>query len=315
MRRRPLPLTAAFAAAALTLTGCAAKDDATADPAGAITVNATDTACELSRTTAPAGQVKFTVTNSGSKVNEFYVYGQNDRVVGEVENISPGLTRDFVVDLSEPGTYQTACKPGMSGDGIRADFTVTGSAAAAPTSTDGTLAAAVTKYQAFVSHEADELLEETTEFVALVKAGKVEEAKALYPNARSHWEEIEPVAESFGDLDPKIDGREEVVEDGMPFTGFHRLEKDLWADGLQADSPKIADQLLADVTELVEQAKAVKLNPLQLANGSKALLDGQRAGDGFKTYDQLSPEEVKALSDAVNALSEPLSKLTAAVVS
>ncbi len=378
MRPRPLSLTAAFAAAALTLTGCAAKDDATADPAGAITVNATDTACELSRTTAPAGQVKFTVTNSGSKVNEFYVYGENDRVVGEVENISPGLTRDFVVDLSEPGTYQTACKPGMAGDGIRADFTVTGSAAAAPTSTDGTLAAAVTKYQAFVSHEADELLEETTEFVALVKAGKVEEAKALYPNARSHWEEIEPVAESFGDLDPKIDGREEVVEDGMPFTGFHRLEKDLWADGLQADSPKIADQLLADVTELVEQAKAVKLNPLQLANGSKALLDematgkitgeeeryshtdlwdfdanfegslaaidalrpflkaknptllatiDQRAaaldevidthkkGDGFVLYTALTPADVKALTEALDAFSEPVATVAGEVAS
>ena len=69
--------------------------------------------------------MEFTITNSGSKVNEFYVY-ENDRVVGEIENISPGLTRTFKVDLSEPGTYQTACKPGMSGDGIRADFTVTG---------------------------------------------------------------------------------------------------------------------------------------------------------------------------------------------
>ena len=376
MRRRPLPLTAAFAAAALALTGCAAKDDATADPAGAITVNATDTACEVSRTTAPAGQVKFTVTNSGGKVNEFYVYGENDRVVGEVENISPGLTRDFIVDLSEPGTYQTACKPGMAGDGIRADFTVTGSAAAAPTSTDGTLAAAVTKYQAFVSHEADELLEDTTKFVALVKAGKVDEAKALYPVARSHWEEIEPVAESFGDLDPKIDGREEVVAEGMPFTGYHRLEKDLWADGLQPDSGKIADQLLADVTELVEQAKAVKLNPLQLANGSKALLDeiatgkitgeeeryshtdlwdfeanfqGSKAAiqalrpyleaqdpalvatiderakalsallathaaaDGYVLYPALTPADLKALTAALDAFSEPVSKVAGAV--
>ena len=109
--------------------------------------------------------------------------------------------------------------------------------------------------------------------MALVKAGKVDEAKALYPIARSHWERIEPVAESFGDLDPKIDGRAEVVDDGMPFTGYHRLEKDLWVDGLQPDSAAIADQLLADVTELVAKAKAVQLNPLQLANGSKALLD------------------------------------------
>ena len=32
-------------------------------------------------------------------------------------------------------------------------------------------------------------------------------------------------------------------------------------------------------------------------------------------YDELTPDEVKALADAVNALSEPLSQLTAAVLS
>ena len=46
----------------------------------------------------------------------------------------------------------------------------------------------------------------------------------------------------------------------------------------------------------------------------KALLDAQREGDGFKTYDKLSKAEIKELSDAVNALSEPVSKLAAAVV-
>ena len=60
----------------------------------------------------------------------FLVEGLTDKkrnqVVGELENISPGLTRDFTVELSDAGTYQTACKPGMKGKGIRADFTVTG---------------------------------------------------------------------------------------------------------------------------------------------------------------------------------------------
>src|SRR6185295_2188399 len=50
-----------------------------------------------------------------------------------------------------------------------------------------------------------------------------------------------------GDLDPRIDAREADLEDGQEFTGFHRLEKDLWVSGAQADSPAIADQLLDDV--------------------------------------------------------------------
>ena len=126
--------------------------------------------------------IEFTVSNTGSKVNEFYVYGEGDQIIGEVENITPGLTRTFHVEVASPGTYQTACKPGMKGKGIRADFTVTGSdASQAP---DAAMAAAVTSYQAFVSAQSDELLTRTTEFVGLVKAGKVEEAKAAFPVAR-----------------------------------------------------------------------------------------------------------------------------------
>jgi iron uptake system component EfeO len=129
VRPRPVALLATLAVpAALALGGCSADDNGATG--GAITVRATDTTCEVSRTTAPAGSVEFTVTNAGSKVNEFYVYAEDDRVVGEVENIAPGLTRSFQVDLSEPGTYETACKPGMVGDGIRGKFTVTAKAAA-----------------------------------------------------------------------------------------------------------------------------------------------------------------------------------------
>ena len=46
----------------------------------------------------------------------------------------------------------------------------------------------------------------------------------------------------------------------------------------------------------------------------QTLLDSTSVGnDGFVCYDKLSQPQVKQLSDAVNALSEPLSKLTGAV--
>ena len=44
------------------------------------------------------------------------------------------------------------------------------------------------------------------------------------------------------------------------------------------------------------------------------LLDQHKAGNGYVLYTQLSHGEVKRLADAVNALSEPLSHLTAAVL-
>ncbi len=281
MRITPAPAVLG-AALLLGLTACGGSDSdegtGGSAGAGAITVEATDTECKVARTEAPAGTVEFRVTNKGSQVNEFYVYAKDGRVMGEVENITPGLSRSFKVELAEPGTYETACKPGMKGEGIRADFTVTGSSSTGAAGSDEKLAAAVAAYETYVAHEADELLEHTEAFTAAVKAGDVAKAKSLYAVARSPWEEIEPVAESFGDLDPRIDGREDVVEDGMEFTGYHRLEKDLWKDGLQKDSGAVADQLLADVKQVVAKAKAVELNPLQLANGSKALLDEMATG-------------------------------------
>ncbi|MFC7485259.1 iron uptake system protein EfeO [Knoellia sp. CPCC 206453] len=374
MTRRALALT--LIPATFALAACGGNSDAkTADGKGPITVTANDSACEVARTEAPAGQIEFTVSNKGTKVNEFYVYAAGDRIMGEVENISPGLSRTFHVEIAEPGKYETACKPGMVGKGIRSTFTVTG-ASAAPQTDDAKLNAATASYARFVASQSDALLARTTEFVGLVKAGKVDEAKALYPVARSYWERIEPVAESFGDLDPKIDGREDVVEEGMKFTGYHRLEQDLWVKGLQTDSNAIADQLLADVTTIVTQAKKVKFNGLQLANGSKALLDematgkitgeeeryshtdlwdfaanwegskgaiaalrpvleerdkalvasyDKRAaaldalvakhqkGDGYELYTELTPVEIRALSDALDAVAEDVSKVAGVV--
>ncbi|WFE64079.1 iron uptake system protein EfeO [Micromonospora sp. WMMD714] len=371
---RFLALAAVGALAVTGVAACGGKDERQdAEAANTVKVKATDSVCEVDVTELDAGQATFTVTNSGSKVNEFYVYAAGDRVMGEVENIAPGLSRELRVELPA-GTYETACKPGMSGRGIRGALKVSGTAATvAP---DAALTEATASYQRYVTSQTAALLTRTEEFVTAVKAGDVPKAKALYPVARTYWERIEPVAESFGDLDPKIDGREEVIEEGMEFTGFHRIEKDLWTTGdISKDGP-IADRLLADVKEIVARANAEKLTPLQLANGAKALLDEvasgkitgeeeryshtdlwdfnanlegskaavaalrpaleQRApdlvaqldkefaaveaalgkhrdGDGWKLHNQLGKTDLKELSDSINALAEPVSKVAAAV--
>jgi iron uptake system component EfeO len=371
---RILALAAAGVLAGGALAAC--SDDAGSDggaAGGPIAVNATDSACEVATTDVDAGTVVFKVTNKGVKVTEFYVYAQGDRVMGEVENIAPGLSRDLHVELPA-GTYETACKPGMVGKGIRGALTVNGSAA--PLTADAALAAATESYQRYVKSQTAALLEKTQEFVAAVKAGDAAKAKELFPVARTYWERIEPVAEIFGDLDPKIDGREEVVEEGMEFTGFHRIEKDLWQTGDISKSGPMADRLMVDINEIVAKANAEKLSPLQLANGAKELLDEvatgkitgeedryshtdlwdfnanvegskaaiaslrpvleerapdlvkqldtefanvdtalskHRAGDGWKLHNQLNQDELKELSDSINALAEPISKVAAVV--
>jgi iron uptake system component EfeO len=264
--------------AGISLTSCTAKEPAATDGAkdapGHITVNASDTECELSGTEANTGPSTFVITNNGSKVTEFYVYGEGERVMGEVENISPGLERKLIVQLGEPGKYQTACKPGMIGDGLRSDFTVTGDAV--KIDTEGKFKEASDSYKRYVSSQTDALIAATQVFVDAVKKGDVPAAKAQYPIARTYYERIEPVAESFpDDLDPRIDLREADLEPGQKWTGFHRLEKDLWATGLQPDSTAMADQLLADVKELDTGVKApdYRIDSTQIAGGAQGLLD------------------------------------------
>ncbi|MEW9547425.1 iron uptake system protein EfeO [Nonomuraea sp. NPDC050783] len=359
------------------LTACGSTSGGAAPSAsggpGKIAVAASDTECKVPVTEVPAGTTTFTVTNGGSKVTEFYVLAAGDRIMAEVENIVPGLTRELIAELPA-GTYETACKPGMVGKGIRNPLKVTGEHKAL--TTDARLAEAVASYKRYVKTQSDTLLVKTQEFVDAVKAGKIDEAKALYPVARTYWERIEPVAEIFGDLDPAIDAREADLADGEKWTGYHRIEKDLWIRKDVGDSGPIADKLIADVKTIVAKANAAELTPLNLANGAKELLDevatgkitgeediwshtdlwdfaanlegskaavqslrpvleerapdlvktldekfaaaeaaleAHRKGDGWQLHNELSKAQLKTLSDAINALGEPISRIAPVV--
>jgi iron uptake system component EfeO len=98
-----------------------------------VAVAAGEDSCDVERTDLEAGAVTFAVTNEGSSTTEVYVYGEDDgeftRVVAEVENIGPGISRDLETDLAA-GSYEIACKPGQTGDGIRTPITVTGGGSA-----------------------------------------------------------------------------------------------------------------------------------------------------------------------------------------
>ncbi len=124
-----LVLTALAAAPVLAACGGSAATGAPAGSGSPVRVLAGDDSCEVGRTYLDAGSTTFEVTNTGSQVTEVYVYGADGeaftKVVSEVENIGPGTSRDMVVDLVG-GTYEVACKPGQSGDGIRTTITIAG---------------------------------------------------------------------------------------------------------------------------------------------------------------------------------------------
>ncbi len=332
-------------------------------------VTLTDAGCPAKLKT-PAGATTFKVTNKGNgAVSEFEVLS-NGRIIGEVENIAPGLNGEFSLTL-KPGDYQTKC-PGGDKTATGA-LTVTGTTDTKLTPEQQT---SVDTYRAYLEAQTAELVTATNAFVAAVQAGNVELAKELYGPARVPYERIEPVAETFGDLDPKIDARKGDVAD-KDWGGFHKIEQALYVNNTTAGMSEVAAALQNDVNTLANLMGSVELQPASIANGAvellnevsaskitgeeerysridlldfagnvqgakaafdsvKPLLTGANAalasqietrfgdvdtalaaykvGTGYVLYTALTQTDTKKLSQAIDALAEPLSKVAKQIV-
>lgn len=295
MPRRRVPLTIAVAAATVALLAGCVPNAPTDSTASTIAVDSSDTDCTLTETTVPSGTVAFEVTNSGERVTEFYLLGSDGlSIVAEVENIAPGTSRTLTV-LAQPGEYRALCKPGMIGSGVGDTvLTVTGEAIAQ--SESGLAADAVTRYTAYVKAQAAELVTGVEAFVDAYVAGDDDRARTLFPLARISYERIEPTASQFGELDPAIDYRKPGAEaEGLEFTGFHRIEMDLWIDAARANYPDdtiepldaagrqaIGTRLVDDVAALYDAVHApdFSLTLSDITNGAVGLLDEVAAPDG-----------------------------------
>ncbi len=266
MNRFPVHAALLLIAAALLavlVSACGSSDDV---PQGAkkMSFRLTDAGCDPHNAEAPAGPLVFDVENAGSgSVTELEVL-DGETILGEVENLSEGLSGSFSLTL-EKGEYTLRCNGGEEEDGT---LTVTGNATG---KTSPEIEAAISQYREYLEKNTAELIAKTAPFVAAVEAGEVEEAKALYSAARIPYERIEPAAESFGDLDPRIDARANDIPPNE-FGGFHRIEKALWEEDTADGMGPVAKQLLADVEELRDKVKTVELQAVQIANGANELL-------------------------------------------
>ena len=297
MRKRLLAGLAGAGALALVLSGCVPNN---ASGAAALSVDITDDTCVVSETTATAGAVTFSITNKGTDVNEFEILAEDKlRIVGEKENVTPGQTVSYVAQLG-PGTYYTACKFQLIGapTGVAA-FTVTGEAGTVSEDEQALTDQAVTNYVSYIKSQVAELVPQVAAFTAAYAAGDDETARSLFATARVSYERIEPTAEAFGDLDPKIDYREvDAVAEGLDWTGFHRIEKDLWppatgalnsdgesaftdwAPSTPAERTAYAKGLVDDVQNLSDlvNEKDFTVSLGDISNGAIGLLDEVATG-------------------------------------
>ena len=134
----------------------------------------------------------------------------------------------------------------------------------------------ISEYKLYVSDRTEALTENTEAFVAAIKAGDVEKAKALFAPTRLDYEAIEPIAELFSDLDGSIDSRAddyEQAEADPAFPGFHRIEYGLWEKNSTEGLAPVADRLLADVRALRDRIEGLTFPPEVVVGGAAALME------------------------------------------
>ncbi|WP_010307411.1 iron uptake system protein EfeO [Kurthia senegalensis] len=279
--------------------------------------------------------------------------------------------KSLLAILLASGVVMAGC--GNSEDDTKKESTKTEQAATSTTKLDKEVKA----YKEFALEQLDQFTIETEKFVTAIKDGDIEKAKEIYPTARMYFERSEPIAESFGDLDPAIDARlADLKEEGQSmedWTGYHKLEYALWEKNTTKGYEETADKLLADTKELRARVETVDVTPDMMITGAvdllnevstskisgeediyshtdlydfKAniegaekifeilepsitekdqaladnltdkfkkvndLLDQYKTKDGdYVSYTELTDANTKELSEAVNALGEPLSQM------
>lgn len=280
---------------ALALGGCGAHRDSaggstSTGSGGVSTVKVTMSnesgkdACKLDSASVPAGPVTFQVTNASAPgITEMELL-QDQRIVGEKENLAPGLDPvSFTVTL-DGGPYKVYC-PGADQEYV--DFTVTGQAAAAPTGTVQTILSDGTKaYAAYIADQINRLNAGVKALDAAVQSGNVEQAKIEYAKARPYYERSESSVEGFvlpgvavddndGNLDYLIDMRESTPVDAkVGWKGFHAIERDLWqANAITPNTKALSTELVGNVGKLDGIVTTLQYKPEDLANGAADLIE------------------------------------------
>lgn len=240
-------------------------------------------ACVLDHDTAQAGPITFNVTNeTATAISEVELLSHN-RILGEKENLAPGLpTVSFTVTL-DGGSYQIYC-PGA--DQEMQAFTVTGEAASRPSGDIADILAEGTQgYAQYVDSMVDAMMTAVGRLKDAIDADDMAAAKAEYPQARKFYERIESDVEGFvlpgykvtdnaGSLDYLIDMRTSSLDPAVGWHGFHAIERDLFKfNKIDDDTKQQAAELLKNVNRLNKVVNTLEYRPEDLANGAADLLE------------------------------------------
>jgi iron uptake system component EfeO len=238
--------------------------------------------CALDAVRAKAGPVTFTVKNLSSTAITEVELQSDERILGEKENLAPGLGAVSFTATLTGGKYEVYC-PGA--DKQTQAFTVTGKAQQTSSNAQTALQSGITGYAAYVTQEVNNMIAATDALNTAVDSGDVAAAQKAYAQARPYYERVESDVDGFvlpgfkptdnaGNLDYLIDMRASNLDPKVGWHGFHAVERDLFqAQKITASTKTLSAELDANVKKLDALAKSLTYKPEDLANGASDLLE------------------------------------------
>ncbi len=239
--------------------------------------------CALSHPSAAAGPVTFTVSNSSAASLTEIELQSGLRIIGERENLAPGLPASSFTLTLDGGSYTLYC-PGASPE--TQTFTVTGKAPATSSGDAAQLLQQGTKgYATYANDQAAAMVTAVKALDAAVDSGDLTKAQQAYVKARPFYERIESDVEGFvlpgskvndnsGFLDYLIDMRASNLDPAVGWSGLHAVERDLYGrKKITAQTKTYTADLVTHTEELNKLIRTLSYKPEDLANGAAGLLE------------------------------------------
>lgn len=279
----------AFGSAGIALADqAAAEGDAAEQTVSQVKIDLVDNAIQMDVTEVPAGPVTFTVTNvSAPAITEVELL-LNLRILGEKENLAPGLDSVSFTKTLNGGDYKIYA-PNAAEEYV--DFKVTGEVVMPEGSTQDILAQGVQDYADYVTTQIQSQYDACVELQAAIYGGDLEEAKLAYIKARPYYERVESAVDGFllpgatdvedngQSLDYLLDMRASSLDEEVGWHGFHAIERELWgnAQGIEEEK-EIAEEEGAKVVEAAgddEDAVVVESDVIEagITDSTKELVD------------------------------------------
>jgi iron uptake system component EfeO len=137
------------------------------------------------------------------------------------------------------------------------------------------LQAATKAYIGYVNEQGEKLVIELEKLVTAIAANDLKTAQAQYVQSRLPYERIEPIIETFKELDEVMDARVDDFESetDAKFTGYHRIEHILFVQKTINGAKPFADELLANGKKMRDSIKTAVIAPADFVTGVGELME------------------------------------------